>query len=183
MPPPNDNDNELDDWALFKQSVGEVIPVHNDKHTSQKPQPKPKPRQFHADERNVMHELLEEVSDSDFLWDSGEFLSFKRPGVQDTVLRRLKRGQIAVQREMDLHGFTVAQAKRETQLFLHHAQLDTLRCVRLIHGKGHAERPSRIKSMLDQYLRHRREVLAFCSSRPERGGTGALDILLSRATL
>jgi DNA-nicking Smr family endonuclease len=35
-----------------------------------------------------------------------------------------------------------------------------------------------IKSLLDGWLRRRKDVLAFCSARPHDGGTGAVYVLL-----
>ena len=40
----------------------------------------------------------------------GEELVYRAPGVQQTVLRRLRRGEYRIEREIDLHGLTVAEA-------------------------------------------------------------------------
>ena len=48
---------------------------------------------------------------------SGEDLSFRRPGVPDSVLRKLRRGEYPIAGDLDLHGLTVAQAKHALQAF------------------------------------------------------------------
>jgi DNA-nicking Smr family endonuclease len=55
-----------------------------------------------------------------------------------------------------------------------------IRTVRIIHGKGYGSREQApvLKSRLNHWLRDQQEVLAFCSSRRDQGGTGAVNVLL-----
>ncbi|MCW8826282.1 MAG: Smr/MutS family protein, partial [Gammaproteobacteria bacterium] len=87
--------------------------------------------------------------------------------------------QIRVEAELDLHGFTVNEARVELTEFLHFAMESGLRCVRIIHGKGKSSQPI-LKQKVDYWLRQREEVLAFCSAINRDGGTGALYLLLRR---
>jgi DNA-nicking Smr family endonuclease len=52
--------------------------------------------------------------------------------------------------------------------------------VRIIHGKGYGSREQApvLKSRLNHWLREQQDVLAFCSSRRDQGGTGAVNVLL-----
>ena len=54
------------------------------------------------------------------------------------------------------------------------------RCVRIIHGKGYgsSNKGPVIKPLVNQWLRKRSEILAFCSARPVDGGTGAVYVLI-----
>jgi len=94
----------------------------------------------------------------------------------------LKRGQIDWQAGLDLHGYTLDEAREHLERFLHDARADRLRCVLVVHGKawtGMADHPV-IKSHVNAWLREWPSVLAFCSARDVDGGTGAVYVLLRR---
>ena len=66
--------------------------------------------------------------------------------------------------------------------FLRTARLEGKRCLKIIHGKGlssDAKLPV-LKGKVDSWLRRKGEVLAYCSARPDDGGTGAVYVLLKR---
>lgn len=141
--------------------------------------PSPLPRQQVLDDAAVMQELLQEsLHPEDF--ESGETLIYRGEGIQDTVWRKLRRGQFRIEAECDLHGLNRAAAKEEMARFLAHCLDQALRCARIIHGKGNGSPNSGpvIKRHLDGWLRRRREVIAFCSARGHDGGTGAVYVLL-----
>ena len=129
--------------------------------------------------------MLDELNAAD-PWDTdvetGEELLFVRAGIQQKLLRKLRRGQFSIGAELDLHGSTVAEAQTLLAEFLAECRLRGVRGVRIIHGKGLRSPGGRpvIKGRLDRWLRHRDEVVAFCSARPVDGGTGALNVLLKR---
>jgi DNA-nicking Smr family endonuclease len=107
-------------------------------------------------------------------------LSYRRPGVRDQVLRRLRRGLIPVEAELDLHGVTQSVARSLTAQFIDTSRQGGLRCVRIIHGKGMRSggRGAILKSALNGWLRRHPDVMAFTSARPIDGGTGAAYVLL-----
>ncbi len=113
-----------------------------------------------------------------------EVLFYIRDHLPHTTLQKLKQGVYCSDLELDLHGLTTAQAHQELQHLLHHASQRQLRCFRLIHGKGNRSSDDKpvLKSWVNQWLRQRPEVLAFCSARQRDGGTGALYVLLKRST-
>jgi DNA-nicking Smr family endonuclease len=108
-------------------------------------------------------------------------LVFHRPQVQPAVLRKLRRGEYRVQREIDLHGLTVAEAKLALREFLIRALEQQVRCVRIVHGKGlrSGHRGPVLKAAVGAVLRRSGAVMAFVSARPVDGGTGAVYVLLS----
>ncbi|NND89247.1 MAG: DNA mismatch repair protein MutS [Granulosicoccus sp.] len=167
--------------ALFRQAVGDVRSVDNDRVEADNRPTRPAVRPAEEDDRSVMQSLLDELSEADLL-ETGEHLSYTQPGVQRTVLRKLKNGRYSIQSEIDLHGLTVKQARQELADFLHAAQERRHLCVRVIHGKGRrtSERSPRLKPAVSQWLQRNSQVLAFCSARMNDGGTGAVYVLLKR---
>jgi DNA-nicking Smr family endonuclease len=170
-----------DDMALFRDAVGEVRTVNHDRVETNQPKPKPVVRHSEQDDRSVMQALLEELSESDFL-ETGEHLSYTQPGVQHSVLKKLKSGKYSIQSEIDLHGLTVEEARSELSDFLKEAQQRRHLCIRVIHGKGrkNIERAPRLKPAVNQWLQRNSRVLAFCSARNNDGGTGAVYVLLKK---
>ena len=98
------------------------------------------------------------------------------------MIRQLRRGHFRVDRELDLHGFTVSGAHATLSAFLASALAMDARCVRVIHGKGRRSGPRGpvLKNMVSKVLRKSAAVVAFASARPADGGTGALYVLLAR---
>src|SRR6185437_4036514 len=112
--------------------------------------------------------------------ESVEALCYRGAGVQDVVWRRLRRGSYRIGAELDLHGFNRERAYVALTQFIGDCQRRDIRCIRVIHGKGLGSPNTRpvIKSLLDSWLRRRRDVLAFCAARPHDGGAGAAYVLL-----
>ncbi|MFZ4791685.1 MAG: Smr/MutS family protein [Candidatus Competibacteraceae bacterium] len=169
------------DRELFRQTVGPVKPLRSDRVASIPPHPAPIPRFTLADEQHVLSDGLSdhfEPADPD----TGDELYYRREGVQQAVLRKLRRGHFQIGPVLDLHGMTVAVARVALAAFLHAARRDGLSGVRIIHGKGNGSRHRGpvLKQKLNHWLRQRDEVLAFCSARPMDGGTGAIYVLLRR---
>lgn len=170
-----------DDIELFRQAVGKVSPVRQDRvQPARKPVP-PVPKQRHRDERQVVEDMLSDVIDPAEL-ECGDELLFSRPGVQHGVLRKLRRGQFSVDAELDMHGMTILIARQSLSEFLRRRRLSGARCVRIIHGKGRgsAQGLPVLKNKVNYWLQQRDDVLAFCSARPVDGGTGAVYVLLKR---
>jgi len=141
--------------------------------------PPPHPRQRQLDDIAVMSELMHEpMFPEDF--ESGDTLTYRGEGIQDSVWKKLRRGQFQLQAECDLHGLNRDDARIEIVRFLAACADRGHRCVRVIHGKGNGSPNSGpvIKRSLDGWLRKRKDVLAFCSARAHDGGTGAVYVLL-----
>jgi DNA-nicking Smr family endonuclease len=107
-------------------------------------------------------------------------LSFARAGVRTQVVRRLRRGQIRIEDELDLHGLRQMAAREQLADFLAQSRDAGRRCVRIVHGKGYRSgtRGPILKTAVDLWLRRHHDVLAFTSARAMDGGTGALYVLL-----
>jgi len=169
-----------DPAELFRRAVGKVTPVDDDKVAPSPANVTARPRQFEKDERAVMREAMHDDRDPDEL-DSGEHLSWRRDGVQNRVMKKLRNGYYSIQDEIDLHGMTVAQAREIlTQFVAHAVDQHQSCCVRIIHGKGRRTSTDApvLKPFVSSWLRQRRFVMAFCSCKPVHGGTGAVYVLL-----
>jgi DNA-nicking Smr family endonuclease len=107
-------------------------------------------------------------------------LAFQRGGVRIQVMRRLKRGLIPVDDELDLHGLTQTAARDALADFIARGRDSGHRCVRVIHGKGYRSgaRGPVLKTAVNLWLRRLSDVIAFASARAIDGGTGAVYVLL-----
>lgn len=180
LPGDDDPADDGDERRLFREAVRGVRPLQHQRAAPSSPRRPPHARFARADRAAVLEESLDtEGADPELA--SGEELVFLRPQVQPAVLRKLRRGQYRVQREIDLHGLTVAQAKAILREFLAEAVVRQVRCVRIIHGKGlrSGHRGPVLKSAVNGVLRRTGAVLAYVSARPVDGGTGAVYVLLS----
>ena len=174
-------DNPDDPKSQFARAMTGVRKLAQDRVTPFRPRLRPIPWQSRRDAQAVLTEMLSFTShDVDIA--TGEELLFRRPGIDKETIRRMKRGHYVLEGELDLHGLTVEQARSTFASFLHEAVRQGLRCVRIVHGKGlgsEARLPV-LKGYVNRWLRQTDAVLAFCSARPEQGGTGAVTVLLKR---
>jgi DNA-nicking Smr family endonuclease len=173
------NDISDADRELFRNSVGAVEKIKHARMPVRKPRPAPVPVQRDADAQAVIREMASAPMVNDHCL-TGDELFFKRPGMQDKVLSKLRKGRFAIERELDLHGMNSKDAQAALGRFLLHCRHHNIRCVRIIHGKGRGSRDRQpvIKNKLNQWLQNIPQVLAFCSARASDGGTGAVYVLL-----
>ena len=170
--------DEQDDKE-FERAMRDVTPhVPADRVRLSRARPAPVARQRLADEAAVLQEMMEGPDADSF--ETGETLSYRAPGVQERVLRQLRRGHFRRDAELDLHGLNRTRARAAVGEFLALCQQNDFRCVRIIHGKGKGSPNSGpvLKRELDGWLRRVRAVVAFCSARPADGGSGAIYVLL-----
>ncbi|MCE9662665.1 Smr/MutS family protein [Halomonas sp. M5N1S17] len=111
-----------------------------------------------------------------------EPLDFALPDLPHRTRTQLKRGRIAWEAGLDLHGLTLDEARSELEGFLRDATAGRMRCVLIVHGKawGSTANYPVIKSHVNAWLREWPAVLAFCSALDADGGTGAVYVLLRR---
>ena len=117
--------------------------------------------------------------------DTDDALSFRRPGISVEVTRRLRRGEWAIQGQLDLHGLRTEEAREALGQFIRESHKKGLRCLRVIHGKGHGS-PGKspvLKGRVQSWLVQKVQVLAFVQAKPAEGGGGALLVLLTTSAL
>jgi DNA-nicking Smr family endonuclease len=166
---------------LFSRSVGPItpLPVPN-RAQLDAPLPPPLPVQHWLDEERVLMESISDDFDVSTLLDTDDQLSFRRPGIGVEITRRLRSGHWSIQRQLDLHGLRVDEAREALGDFIRHAHKLGVRCVRVVHGKGLGS-PGKspvLKGRVQGWLVQKKEVLAFVQARPMDGGAGALLVLL-----
>ena len=166
--------------ALFRDAMRDVKPMSPRARAPVAKRKPPARARFTAEDRaRVLVESLQGLGAGEIL-DTGDEISFRRDGVQDSVMRKLKRGEYRVEEVCDLHGLRVDEAKAALREFLASALAYKLRCVRIIHGKGKGSGPRGpvLKTAVNMILRKTAPVLAFTSARRVDGGTGAINVLL-----
>ena len=170
-----------DDNEAFRDAMRGVRPLPRRANRPAEPRARPAARFARAETSAVLRDSLGPPADASML-ESGDALEFARPGISRDVLRKLRRGQFALQAEIDLHGLAREAARHALREFVADAVTSGLRCVRVIHGKGRRSGSLGpvIKRVVDQWLRRMEPVVAFVSARPVDGGTGAVYVLLAR---
>jgi DNA-nicking Smr family endonuclease len=166
-----------DDREAFARATRDVRRLKAGNRARLEPaRPKPKARQSRAAHQAVLEQSLE----GPFAAETLEEISFHRDIVSRRDMRRLKRGEFAIEAEIDLHGMRLDQARAELQRFLRECIDRGLSSVRIVHGKGTRSGPDGpiLKPGVQHWLSRWDEVLAFASSQPRHGGTGALYVLL-----
>ena len=103
----------------------------------------------------------------------------ERAGIDGRTQRRLFRGDVPVDRRLDLHGLTAARAESRLAQFIETAARDGCRCVLVITGKG----AGILRGHVPNWLKRQPlspHILALAEARPHDGGSGALYVLLRR---
>ena len=166
----------------FADAVGPVTPLPpSDLATLDVERPAPEPRQRMLDEQAALKEALSDEVDIESLLLTDDGLSFRRSGVGQDVVTRLRRGHWAIQAELDLHGLRRDEARDSLAAFVRVAAQRGHRCLRVVHGKGHGS-PGRepvLKGKVQRWLGQRNEVIAFAQASGPQGGAGALIVLLA----
>lgn len=177
--PPLDEYDD-DDAALFREAIGNVRRIEIKDQNIPRKKPAADSKMFRRDEAEALRDSRS-VSVAEAYLNSADELSYRRPEIPDKWFKQLKRGQISIQDELDLHHCRATDAEVFLKQFLNQAREEAHYCVRVIHGKGlRSESAPVLKALVDRVLRHRGDVLAFSSAPAAQGGTGAVLILLAR---
>jgi DNA-nicking Smr family endonuclease len=180
----NTRDDGGDDARLFRESIGRVRPLRQgDAQAPRKPRPAPRAAQAERDEARVREELLVHPIDPAAI-EVGDEIHYLKTGQPAKILKQLRRGHFSVRAELDLHEMTLAVARDAVRAFLDESIARRDYCVRIVHGKGLRSRADGpvLKRMTAALLARRKDVLAYASARPAQGGTGAVVVLLARAS-
>jgi DNA-nicking Smr family endonuclease len=155
------------------------------------PEPSPaRVSQRAADEAEAYAALADLVTSSggsgrfDFA-DTDEFIEGLAPGLDRRILRKLKRGDFALQGHVDLHGMTREEAHAAVDEFVAASRAAGRRCVLIVHGRGQHSKDQipvlkeRVRAWLERG-KIAKAVLAFSTARPCDGGLGAVYVLLRK---
>lgn len=168
-----------DDREAFAAAMRDVRRLKPDNRASlDAPRPKPK-----ADfSRAAREALLEESLQGPDAGEAGPEIAYRRDTVGLKTFRRLRRGDFALEAEIDLHGLGLAAAEAELKTFLNECIARGLVCVRVVHGKGTRSGPAGpiLKPSVQHWLARWDQVQAFVSAQARHGGSGAVYVLLRR---
>ena len=176
----------MQDDNLFASEMGDVTPLKRDPRERLI-----KTETVDASRRRQAATQMTARSDN-FLSDDGVppldawyVLDFKRPGIQNGVYRKLRLGQYETEARLDLHRYTVAEARRELWSFFKEARRLGLRALLITHGKGFGNKEKSgsgvLKGYVNRWLQDIDDVQAFHSAQPQHGGTGSVYVLLRKS--
>ncbi|MGJ7495579.1 Smr/MutS family protein [Variovorax sp. RT4R15] len=172
----------LAEQDLFSRAIGATQPLRRPAAVPLAPEPPaPIPFQHQLDEQRVLRESISDEFDVTTLLDVDDAMSFRRPGIGTDVTRKLRAGEWAIQRQVDLHGLRSDAAREALGAFIRTAHRQGVRCVRVVHGKGLGSPGKQpvLKTKAQRWLIQKNEVLAFVQAKPAEGGAGALVVLLA----
>jgi DNA-nicking Smr family endonuclease len=173
-----------EDIALFRQQIGKVKPIKQDKIQPLPPASKKKTLEVRLNRTNQRDEELRsarqaaasfQFSDGFEAWfDPNLPVKYVRPGCDTHEVKRLRRGDYPPDLILDLHGLKRDEAKLEIAALLYTARKQHCSCVCIVHGIG----GNVLKRHVPNWLIQHPDVLAFHQATLEWGGNGALLVLL-----
>ena len=187
-PPPPPRREGLTDEDLWQMATDGAAPL-TDRKERIRPGPRPQARvPPQLDPEIAAYEELRALvrGEAPFdLADSDEFIEGCVHGLDPRVVRRLRKGEFAIQGHVDLHGMTREEAKAALEAYVSRARHSGKRCILVVHGRGlHSkDQVPVLKDALKRWMmtaRFAEHVLAFATARPHDGGAGAVYLLLRR---
>lgn len=174
-----------DDVSAFRDEMVDVTPCQHEHKTVLG---RPLRRPGFVDETRRHSAVFSKKHDSNYLATDitamvgpCDLLEWRKTGIQDSVYRKLRLGKLPIEASLDLHHMTVAQAREAVFKFIHTCQQANLRTVVITHGKGiQSPVPAKLKSFVNHWLPQLPAVLAFHSTQPLHGGTGAVYVLIQK---
>jgi DNA-nicking Smr family endonuclease len=182
-PKPKPEPEEIDDVAIFLREMADVRRVEGGARKGVAPEKKPAPhplvRQLEEEESRLFLEALQgiQVRFHDEFPDEGEPLQ----PVSLSRMKRLKRGEIRIDLELDLHGLTREEALQALSAFIGSAWRRGQQAVLVITGKGlNSPGEPVLQGAVAAWLRDAgKPMVAEFSPAPGRmGGSGAFVVFL-----
>ena len=103
----SDDDKHPPREKSFRELIGKVRPLVVDTIEPERPRPPPRRRRVEYEAASLPLEPAAYQRLGSDSHDAAAGQDYHRPGLQNSVLRKLRRGQFPVQDELDLHGMTV----------------------------------------------------------------------------
>ncbi len=179
-------DLESEDLDCFSEAIQGVKPNKQDKigRNSTIRLTKNADKAYHREQATVDTSQISDglSTESVDIVESDQALLFAAPGIQLNVIKRLKKGHIPWEQGIDLHGFSIDEARDQLSNFIRSCYYQGCQTVLVVHGKAYSQSGSLplLKSYTNDWLRQLPEVLAFSSAQAKDGGAGALYVLLKR---
>ncbi|MGD1153402.1 MAG: Smr/MutS family protein [Syntrophales bacterium] len=169
---------------VFLEAVLDVKPIQRDKCAGNKIRIKPPDDVKESPEAAIVGQLtnLVKYGEGFVISDTPEYIEGTGYDVHPEFAGRLHRGDFSIQAHVDLHGQSVAEAKKTFEEFLKGAVKSGRRAVLIVHGRGLSSPGEPVlKNNVREWLTRghwRKWVIAFSSAQSYDGGAGATYILL-----
>ena len=179
--PPASQDLD-DDRILWQRVVQNVKPLRGHKQTLSSPPVVKKPKPPAKLVPKVIKKSPLRPSSSNAIVETPLPIDLRtgdRAGLDGRTQRRLFRGDLPIDRRIDLHGHTAVRAEVKLQTFIEEASFAGCRCILVITGKGAGV----LKKHVPRWLKRpplSGLVLALAEACPADGGSGAFYVLLRR---
>ena len=176
-------DPEIEE-KVFLEAVLDVKPIQRDKCAGNKIRIKPPDDVKESPEAAIVGQLtnLVKYGEGFVISDTPEYIEGTGYDVHPEFAGRLHRGDFSIQAHVDLHGQSVAEAKKTFEEFLKGAVKSGRRAVLIVHGRGLSSPGEPVlKNNVREWLTRghwRKWVIAFSSAQSYDGGAGATYILL-----
>ncbi|SDN11078.1 DNA endonuclease SmrA [Vreelandella arcis] len=170
----------------FRALVGDVKPLPRKNHADTGASRK-RPSEAQLARRERAEAAIEErnfLSD-DFVDLTPPFdpIEFRREGIQQGVVDKLKHGGYPVQAQLHLLRRPLAECRGLVFPFIQDAYAHDLRSVLIVHGRGRdIDSPANVlRSYIAKWLTQFDEVQAYISAQPSDGGLGATWVMLRKS--
>ncbi|WP_447553039.1 DNA endonuclease SmrA [Vreelandella sp. EE22] len=110
-------------------------------------------------------------------------MEYRREGIQQGVVDKLRHGGYSVQAQLHLLRRPLSECRRMVFAFIQEAYASDLRSVMVVHGRGRElDSPANVlRSYLAKWLSQFDEVQAYVSAQPSEGGLGATWVMLRKS--
>ena len=158
--------------------------MQHDKRAGRKTRSRPPSAAKESPETAIVGQLtnLVKYGEGFVISNTPEYIEGTGYDVHPEFAGRLHRGDFSIQAHVDLHGQSVAEAKKTFEEFLSGSAKAGRRAVLIIHGRGLSS-PGEplLKNNVREWLTRghwRKWVIAFSSAQSYDGGAGATYVLL-----
>ena len=174
--------DQNDDKDLFRSLYGDIERVTDNRVPEWRQKPRPKPHRQSGQPEHSKADISPWPELAHAETTETDSSIYRANGVQDKLIKKLRRGQLRPQADIDLHGMTRAVALQELQAFITTCQSRGINCIHIVHGKGLQSDGGKavLKPSVAAWLRQIPTVLAYCPAQIQDGGDGALYVLLKR---
>lgn len=170
------------DKDLFKEAMDDVKPLkdparvvylqQNSQRILRRPAEDTKPDNFLV---TALHEVLPLDLP----------LYYKRNGIQQGVLDKLRGGRYPIEATLNLTRAPVETCRRDLFAFMLRLSAEGARTLLIIHGKGrnNDSHANIVRSFVARWLEQFDQVQAFCHAQAFHGGAGACYVALKKSAI
>ncbi len=185
-----DSKRELTDQELFLKAMEGVRPLEHKVHVELEARRKQSQKlKAKKEDKEIEHGLreLKRLIDGEVplpVEKIPEYIDGPMINLDKQLVKRLRRGDFAIQAYCELHGLRADEALQVLDGFLSDSLMNNYRAVAFIHGRGRSS-PGKpvLKELVKNYLnrgRFRRYILAYSSAPSWDGGPGVTYCLLRK---